>query len=214
MCFHGPVFLPSPTSASCPCCGPNRNAGALSRASFFTLCGRRLPACPANWESRMSGFAALRTKAKSSAASIVFAGLVCAAGKYPLTPRERCWGGGGPGYDSYARARPIFFVQTPQRITSIAEHDQQIRHIYMNVPHSANLKPSWYGESVGHYEADTLVVDTIGLNDQTFVDNFRTPHTDKLHVVERIRLIDRGKAMQGNITFDNPQAFSGSCARV
>ena len=41
---------------------------------------------------------------------------------------------------------------------------------------------SWYGESVGHYDADTLVVDTIGFNDRTFVDSYRTPHTDKLHV--------------------------------
>jgi hypothetical protein len=48
------------------------------------------------------------------------------------------------------------------------------------VPHSANPKPSWYGESVGHYEGDTLVVDTIGLNDKTFIDNYRTPHTEKL----------------------------------
>ena len=55
--------------------------------------------------------------------------------------------------------------------------DQQIRHVYLDMPHSANPKPSWYGESVGHYEGDTLVVDTIGLNDKSFVDNYRTPHT-------------------------------------
>jgi hypothetical protein len=56
-----------------------------------------------------------------------------------------------------------------------------------------NPKPSWYGESVGHYEGDTLVVDTIALNDKTFVDNYRTPHTDKLHVMERWKLTDGGK---------------------
>jgi hypothetical protein len=58
--------------------------------------------------------------------------------------------------------------------------DQQVRRVWMNVPHTANPKPSWYGESVGHYEGDSLVVDTIGLNDRTFLDNFRTPHTEKL----------------------------------
>jgi hypothetical protein len=47
--------------------------------------------------------------------------------------------------------------------------------------------------SIGHYEGDTLVVDTIGLNDKTFVDNYRTPHTEKLHVVERWTLLDGGK---------------------
>jgi hypothetical protein len=55
----------------------------------------------------------------------------------------------------------------------------------------------------------TLVVDTIGLNDKTFVDNFRTPHTEKLRVVERFRLVDGGKAMQ-DITFDDPDAFNAS----
>jgi hypothetical protein len=58
--------------------------------------------------------------------------------------------------------------------------DQQVRHIYMDVPHSANPRPSWYGESVGHWEGDTLVVDTIGQNTKTFIDNYRTPHTRKL----------------------------------
>ena len=68
-----------------------------------------------------------------------------------------------------------------------SQFDHQYRHIYLNVPHSADIKPSWFGESVGHYEGDTLVVDTIGLNDRTFIDDYLTPHTDKLHVVERFR---------------------------
>ena len=90
----------------------------------------------------------------------------------------------------------------------IYSNDQQVRHVYLDVPHSVNPKPSWYGESVGHYEGDTLVVDTIGLNDKTFVNSFRTPHTDKLHVVERFKLVSGGKAMQVDITFDDPDAFN------
>jgi hypothetical protein len=90
----------------------------------------------------------------------------------------------------------------------IYSNDQQVRHVYLDVPHSANPKPSWYGESVGHYEGDTLVVDTIGLNDKTFVNNFRTPHTDKLHVVERFKLTDNGRVMQVDITFEDPDAFT------
>jgi hypothetical protein len=77
----------------------------------------------------------------------------------------------------------------------------------MDVPHTANPKPSWYGESVGHYEGDTLVVDTIGLNDKTVVDVYRTPHTEKLHVVERWRMVDGGKAMEVVFTVDDPDAF-------
>ena len=80
----------------------------------------------------------------------------------------------------------------------------------MNVPHSARVTSSWYGESVGHYEGDTLVVDTIGLNDKTHVDHFRTPHTDKLHVVERFRMIDNGRTLEVNIHVDDPGAFTTS----
>jgi len=81
------------------------------------------------------------------------------------------------------------------------------REIYLDVPHSANPKPSWYGESVGHYEGDTLVVDTIGQKPNTFLDVYRTPHTEKLHVVERWRTIDGGKGLELKITVDDPDAF-------
>jgi hypothetical protein len=130
------------------------------------------------------------------------------AGKFPFTARDRCWPGGVPGFDIYERDRPIYFLQTPQEVLIITEYDQQVRHIRMNVPHSANPKPSWYGESVGHYEGDTLVVDTTGLNDRTFVDNYRTPHTTQLHVVERLTLMDGGKTLEAAITVDDPGAFN------
>jgi hypothetical protein len=78
----------------------------------------------------------------------------------------------------------------------------------MNVGHSKDPGHSWYGESVGHYEGDELVVDTIGLNDKTFVDNYRTPHTDKIHVVERFKLLDNGKTLQSTVTVDDPGAFT------
>src|SRR5258706_11832703 len=84
----------------------------------------------------------------------------------------------------------------------------EARHIRLNSSHSANLKPSWYGESVGHYEGDTLVVDTIGLNDKTFVDNYRTPHTEKLHVTERWRMIEDGKKLEILLAIDDPDTFN------
>jgi hypothetical protein len=130
------------------------------------------------------------------------------AGKIPFTARERCWPGGVPDIDVYERDRPVYFVQTPREVLIITEHDRQVRHIYLDVPHTANPRPSWYGESVGHYEGGTLVVDTIGLNDKTFVDNYRTPHTTALHVVEQFSLIDGGKTLQAIITVDDPGAFN------
>jgi len=74
--------------------------------------------------------------------------------------------------------------------------------------HSPNPRPSWYGESVGHYEGDTLVIDTVGLNDKTFLDNYRTPHTEKLHVTERWKLIDGGKTLEVNVRVEDPDAFN------
>jgi len=129
------------------------------------------------------------------------------AGKVGFTPHSFCMPAGVPGFHLYG-FQPLYFVQTPKEVIMIYSNDQQVRHVYLDVPHSANPQPSWYGESVGHYEGDTLVIDTIALNDKTFVDNFRTPHSEKLHVVERLKLIDGGKAMQVNITFDDPDAFN------
>jgi hypothetical protein len=129
------------------------------------------------------------------------------AGKFAFTPHSYCMPAGVPGFHLYG-FQPLYFVQGPKEVLMIYSNDQQVRHVYLDLPHSANVKPSWYGESVGHYEGDTLVVDTIGLNDMTFVDNFRTPHTEKLHVVERFELVDGGKVMQVNITFDDPDAFN------
>ena len=129
------------------------------------------------------------------------------AGKYAFTPHSYCMPAGVPGFHLYG-FQPLYFVQAPKEVLMIYSNDQQVRHVYLDVPHSADVKPSWYGESVGHYEGDTLVVDTIGLNDKTFVDNFRTPHTEKLHVIERFELVDGGKTMQVKITFDDPDAFN------
>jgi hypothetical protein len=130
------------------------------------------------------------------------------AGKVPFIARERCWPAGVPGLDIYTRGQPVHFIQTPEKVVIINELYAQIRHVYLNVPHSAQVKPSWYGESVGHYEGDELVVDTIGLNDRTFVDNYRTPHTDQMHVVERFKLIEGGKSLQVTVTVDDPGTFT------
>jgi len=86
--------------------------------------------------------------------------------------------------------------------------NQEIRRVYLNVPHTRNPKPSWYGESVGHYEGDMLIVDTIGTNAKTYVDNYRTPHTEKLHVVERYRLVDGGNILEANISVEDPDTFN------
>ena len=129
------------------------------------------------------------------------------AGKAMFTREARCWPTGVPAM----LLNPIrfMFVQTPKEVWMIQQADHRVRRIYLNAPHSANLKPTWYGESVGHYEGgDTLVVDTIGMNDKSFVDSYRTPHTSQMHVVERFRLTDGGRMLEVNFTVDDPGAFN------
>jgi hypothetical protein len=130
------------------------------------------------------------------------------AGKVPFITRERCWPAGVPGFTVYTRVQAIHFLQTPKKVTIINELNAQVRQIHLDVPHTAKPKLSWYGESVGHYEEDELVVDTIGLNDKSFVDNYRTPHTDQIHVVERFKMIEDGKTLLGTVTVDDPGAFN------
>src|SRR5437867_1771328 len=114
---------------------------------------------------------------------------------------------GVPGFMSQGGPNALYFLQTPKEVRIISPSNQQVRRVAMDVPHSANPKPSWYGESVGHYEGDTLVVDTIGLSAKAVLDVYRTPHTEKLHVVERWRMIDGDKMMEATFTVDDPDAF-------
>src|SRR5215471_9586249 len=102
---------------------------------------------------------------------------------------------------------PYLIVQARDKIVMIDEAGPVVRHIYLNVPHSQNVKPSWTGESVGRYEGDTLVVDTIGISTKSLVDRFGTPHTNKLHVVERWSLVEQGSSLRVDVTVDDPDTF-------
>ena len=131
------------------------------------------------------------------------------AGGVAYRPNERCMPGGVPEFVLIARISPFFFFQTPREVTILNQNGPEIRHIFLNVPHSEHVKPSWYGESVGHYEGrDTLVVDTIGISTKSYVDNFRTPHSEKLHVVERFKMSADRLTMEDFITVDDPGAFT------
>jgi len=130
------------------------------------------------------------------------------AGGIPFYPTSRCWAGGVPGLLLYP-GEPVVFAQTPKEVWILYQRDAQVRRIYLNVPHSKDPGYSWYGESVGHYEnGDTLVVDTIGLDDKAPVDRFRTPHTKQLHVVERYRLTNGGKNIEVVFNVEDPGAFT------
>jgi len=127
------------------------------------------------------------------------------AGKQGETREARCWETGVPAF--HLNPGAMYFVQTPKEVLLFLAG--RMRHIYLDVPHTKNPKPSWYGESVGHYEGgDTLVVDTIGFNENTFVDSYRTPHTAQLHVIERFKLGNGGRTLDLSFTVEDPGAFN------
>jgi len=122
----------------------------------------------------------------------------------PIT--SSCWPHGLPAYMRYNG--PTFIIQSADEVVILKNQSSELRRIALNKPHSAQPKPSWYGESVGRYENDdTLVVDTIGLNDRTYLDLWGTPHTTALHVIERWRLIEGGREIELKVRVEDPGAF-------
>ena len=81
-------------------------------------------------------------------------------------------------------------MQIPGRVIMFFEYDHFVRQIFTDGrQHSQDLTPSWMGDSIGKWEGDTLVVDTVGFNDKTWLDGDGHPHSDALHLVERIRRV-------------------------
>jgi hypothetical protein len=111
---------------------------------------------------------------------------------YP-TPSNECWPGGVP-YVFWDFTVRIY--QMPDHILMVYRQGHELRRVRMNATHPAQVTPSWYGDSVGHYEGDTLVIDTVGIKVGPFamVDMYGTPHSPALHVIERYRLVDYEQA--------------------
>ena len=111
-------------------------------------------------------------------------------------PRNQCWPAGVPFVFTNG---PTQLLQQPDKVTILYGYDHQVRRVRLNSPHPAKVTPSWYGDSVGHYEGDTLVIDTVGLKigPYSMVDWYGTPHTEALHVIERYRLLDPEAAKDG-----------------
>ena len=115
---------------------------------------------------------------------------------YP-SPANQCWPEPVPYiYKNFA----LQIFQQGDRITMIYDQDHEVRHVRMNASHPEKLTPSWYGDSVGRYDGDALVIDTVGTKtDRPFamLDLYGTPYSKALHVVERYRLIDYEAAKEG-----------------
>jgi len=127
----------------------------------------------------------------------------------PFSAQATCHPGGVPGQLLYP-AEPFYFIQTPKVVYMIWQRDHMVRRIYMTDKHSEKVKPSWFGESIGHYEnGDTLVIDTIGLStEKSYIDNYRTPHTEYLHVGERFKPTAAGKTLEVLVKVTDPDTFN------
>jgi len=127
------------------------------------------------------------------------------AGMPMNSAQETCWPMGVPYILELNMHMQI--LESAKKIVFLYERHMQARIIPFDVPHRSNFKPSWFGDSVAHWDGETLVVDTVGLDDRTWVDVFATPHTEMLHVVERYRLAD-ARTLQATVYVEDPGAFT------
>jgi hypothetical protein len=123
-------------------------------------------------------------------------------------PELRCLPTGVPRNSPY----PWRMVQTPTHVPAthiFILHEGNIhsyRQIFMNAKHPEDPDPTWYGHSIGSWDGDTLVVDTVGFNDKFWFDYLGHPHTERLHTIERYTRTDLGN-MTIEVTIDDPGAY-------
>ena len=112
------------------------------------------------------------------------------AGAVNPNPHNECWPEPTPFTLSVQLGMKI--IQKKDEVILLYLHDHQVRHVHMNVPHAGQPMPTWQGESIGYYEGDTLVIDTVGqkVGPLSVFDMYSAPFSAALHVIERYRLID------------------------
>ena len=110
----------------------------------------------------------------------------------------------------YMHPFPMEIIQTPGRVLMLFEYDHAVRQIFTDGrEHRTDLAPMWMGDATGHWEGDTLVVETVNFNDKTWIDREGVPHSDQLRVLERIRR-DADDNLLIDITIEDPIAFTES----
>ena len=128
------------------------------------------------------------------------------AGEVVFPPWSECWPTGLPL--ALILAEPVQILQEEEQVTILYQRGMNIRKIYLNVPHPIDLQPSWFGHSVGHYEGDTLVVDTIAQDTRSNSDRFGTPKSPAMRVVERYSLADGGRRLHVDIMVEDPGTYT------
>ena len=107
----------------------------------------------------------------------------------------------------YLQLFPLQIVQTPTEVIELFEYDHTVRHIFIDGrKHPADITPTYNGDSIGYWEGNTLVVDTVGLNGKLWLDRVGHPDSDQMHIVERIQRVD-DQTLQVDFTFDDPKSY-------
>ncbi len=126
-------------------------------------------------------------------------------GRQELDPQFNCF---PPGPSRLLGSHPFEFIQLPGRVLILSEADHWVRRIYMDGRgHPDGYPITWMGHSIGKWDGDTLVIDTIDTNDKTWIDSLGHPHSEALHLVERIRRVDHD-TLQIETTFHDPKAYT------
>ncbi len=125
---------------------------------------------------------------------------------YPMfDPTAACMPSGVPRI--VASPYPLEIIPTADSVWLLYEAQHLFRQVRLGGAHPKTLAPSFMGDSVGHWDGDTLVVDTVGLTDETQIDEAGTLHSDALHVVETYRRLE-DKSLEVMITIDDPKTFA------
>jgi hypothetical protein len=143
----------------------------------------------------------------SATGAAVFAARMAAdkAGNPIPHPEAQCAPWQFPGAENGA---PFLVMQTPGLITFIAETNHDARVVRMNVPHPSHIVPTFRGDSVAHWEGDTLVIDTLGYRGDMWLDSKGTPASRDLHVIERIKKTKGGRVLDNMITLIDPTNYT------
>ncbi len=118
-----------------------------------------------------------------------------------------CLPGGMPLMVIAGAPYPIQILETPGQVTLLFEEQNHFRIIHLDGRHPEDPDPGFMGHSIGHWEGDTLVVDTVGLNERTTIDQVGMPHSEDLHLLERWRRLDGG-TLEVRVTLTDPKTFS------
>jgi hypothetical protein len=184
-----------------PLSGPGPVTNKVRRPQTFDIDGRPWPAATAplvNTAAQLVGDYGNPILKPAAAQEVKRRGENELHGMPNASARNQCRPEGLP---AVFRDVTIAMLRQPDQITILYDQDHEVRRVRMNRQHSVQVTPMWYGDSVGRYEGDTLVIDTVGIKvgPFTMADNFGTPQSPAMHVVERYRLVDYEAARAGQI---------------